>query len=104
MTREEALAKAATRWWETATAREIFEFQVAEPLLCVPFDVYHKAAEDTLGRPVFTHEFAKPQWLLEELAGRREPLDPMDSLRAIVGPDKPIVEVVAPGGDGKGEG
>jgi len=96
MTRDEAIAKAATKWWESATDREIAEFQLNEDLLCVPFARYHEAVTNALGRPVYTHEFARPQWLLDELAGKREALDPMDSLRQIVGPDKPIIEIESP--------
>ena len=103
MTREEALAKAATRWWESATDREIAEFQLAEPLLCLPFGEFHRAVEAVLGRPVWTHEFARFDWLLAELRGEREALDPMDSLRAIVGPDKPVIVVEVPGTRPEGE-
>jgi len=90
MTRDEAIALAKTGWWRTKSPREIAEFQLREPKLCMDFSDYHKAVEDALGRPVFTHEFARPQWLLDELAGKREPLDPIDSLRMIA-PDKEIV-------------
>lgn len=69
MTKDEALAKAATKWWETATHREIAEFQLNEPLLCCPFGVFHEAVEKTLGRPVWTHEFAHQDLLRVELAG-----------------------------------
>lgn len=36
----------------------------------MPFDVFHKAVEDTLGRPVFTHEFAGTS-IMEELRGEK---------------------------------
>lgn len=92
MTKDEALAKIATHWWEHATPREIAEFQLREPLLCMPFGDFHKAVETVLGRGVFTHEFARPAWLIDEMEGRREPLDPVDSLRAIA-PDKEVIVV-----------
>lgn len=71
-TRAQALALASTNWWEHATDREIAEFQLNEPLLCMPFDRFHEAVEKALGRPVFTHEFAFGG-LLEELNGERPP-------------------------------
>jgi hypothetical protein len=39
----------------------------------MPFDVFHKAIEKTLGRPVFTHEFAFSDSLKKELYGEKEP-------------------------------
>ena len=73
MTKEEALAKVATKWWETATTREIVEFQLFEDRLCMPFGDFHGAVEKELGRPVFTHEFAEPARLREEFRGTRPP-------------------------------
>lgn len=58
MTYEEAIAKAETGWWKTATPREIVAFQLYEPLLCMDFGDFHGAMEKALGRPVWTHEFA----------------------------------------------
>lgn len=45
---------------------EIFLFQIHQECLSVPFDLFHKATESVLGRAVFTHEFAKPEFLLKE--------------------------------------
>lgn len=91
MTKDEAIALAKTGWWRTKSPREIAEFQLREPRLCMDFSEYHEAVEKALGRPVFTHEFVRPDWLLDELAGKREALDPLDSLRAIAGPEKEII-------------
>lgn len=60
------IAKAETGWWKTATPREIVAFQLYEPLLCMPFNDYQAAVEAALGRPVWTHEFAQPQYLRVE--------------------------------------
>ena len=39
----------------------------------MPFDVFHKAVEETLGRPVFTHEFGlNLDGLCKELAGEQK--------------------------------
>lgn len=95
MTKDEAIAKAETAWWRSASDREIVEFQLYEPLLCMPFSDFHGATERVLGRPVFSHEFARPEWLQAEFEGRREPLDPIDSLKALA-PNAKVVEITVP--------
>jgi hypothetical protein len=57
MTKENAIALAESKFWEGMTHRKIAEFQMCEEKLCMPFSVFHEAVEETLGRPVFTHEF-----------------------------------------------
>lgn len=69
MTREQAIALAESKFWEPMSFRERAEFQLHEPLLCMPFDVFHEAVEKALGRPVFTHEFAFMDLLKVELRG-----------------------------------
>lgn len=72
MTREQAIALAGSHFWETMTPSEIVRFQLFEELLCMPFDVFHKAIEEALGRPVFTHEFAF-DGLKKEFLGEKAP-------------------------------
>ena len=69
MTRKQALALTATKFWEEMDDDARFRFQVNEDRLCMPFDVFHKAAEVALGRGVWTHEFASPETLWKEYAG-----------------------------------
>lgn len=70
MTKEEAIALGETKFWEKMTHREIAVFQMNEPLLCMPFGVFHEAIEKTLERPVFTHEFAmNKDGIMKELMG-----------------------------------
>ena len=70
MTLEAALAMEKTHWWETASAREIAMFQMFEGRLVCPFDVFQQAVEDTLKRPVWTHEFGmNVEGLKKELLG-----------------------------------
>ncbi len=57
MTKAESLAKYDSKFWEPMTYVERAKFQLFEPLLCMPFDVFHEAVEKALGRPVYTHEF-----------------------------------------------
>lgn len=49
-------------------------FQLFEPLLCMPFDIFHEAVEKTLNRSVFTHEFGL-NWkgLQKEILGEKDP-------------------------------
>ena len=57
MTKEEAIALHDSKFYETMSYKERAMFQMFEPLLCMPFSVFHEAVEKTLGRPVWTHEF-----------------------------------------------
>jgi len=45
-----------SKFWETMSDREIAEFQLFEPILCMPFNVFHKALQKTLNRPIQTIE------------------------------------------------
>lgn len=56
--REKAVALFNSGWWKDKTPREIASFQLFIDELAVPFEVFHKALEDSLGRPVWTHELA----------------------------------------------
>ena len=69
LTREQAVELGKSGFWAELTAREIAEFQLFTEQLCMPFDVFHKAIEEALGRPVWTHEFASAGTLRAELRG-----------------------------------
>lgn len=73
LTKEQALAFFENKLYEGWTDRQIAEFQIEQDRLCMPFDVFHKAIEKTLDRPVFTHEFAFADNLKKELYGEKEP-------------------------------
>lgn len=66
MTREDAVKMAESKWYEKKRAEEIVAFQLYEERLCMPFPLFHKAVEEALGRPVFTHEFAYAENLKKE--------------------------------------
>jgi len=66
----EAVAFHDSGAWKEMTPEERFRFQLNQALLCMPFSEYHKAAEESLGRPVWTHEFADLQSLRDELDGK----------------------------------
>ena len=80
LTKEQAIAFHDSEVWKDWTSRQIAEFQMEQDKLCVPFDVFHKAMEDTLGRPVWTHEFAFIDNLRKELYGEK----PAPTLKEII--------------------
>lgn len=93
--REKAIELAETKWWEGKSAREIARHQLFTAELCCPFGVFHKAVEESLGRPVFTHEFgANWEGLCREFLGEGDP----PTLQEIIGMlgDKTVVVVVDP--------
>lgn len=74
--KDKAIELANTHWWESATHREIAEFQLFTTELCCPFTIFHEAVEKSLGRPVFTHEFGSNGYnnlVLEFLGVRKAP-------------------------------
>ena len=78
---EEALEWDAAKWWIGLDDRTVALAQLRQSLLCMPFDLFHKAVEGAAGVPVWTHEFAEPERLIrmiEDESGRTE--DPVSSL------------------------
>lgn len=73
ITKDQAIALAETEFWKEMTPRQIAEFQMEARLLCMPFAVFHKAVEEALGRPVWTHEFAFPELRAELLGNKPAP-------------------------------
>ncbi len=73
MTKEEAIALFESKFWESMSHEDRAMFQICEPLLCMPFNVFHEAVEKTLGRPVYTHEFClNMQGLKKEILGDKQ--------------------------------
>lgn len=71
LTQEQAKAFFDTGAWQRMTARERAVFQIEQDRLCMPFGEFHKAIEEALGRPVWTHEFGlNRDGLRAELAGK----------------------------------
>jgi hypothetical protein len=67
--KEKAIQLAKTEWWKTVTPLEAFLFQMQTKELCMDFGDFQGAAEQILGRPVWTHEFANLSALMAELKG-----------------------------------
>ena len=49
--------------YKKLTEEEQFLFQINEKYLAMPWDVFHSATEKALNRPVWTHEFADPEYI-----------------------------------------
>lgn len=90
LTREQAIAFAENKAYEGWTPKQIAEFQLHQQKLCMPMDVFHKAIEEALGRPVFTHEFAWPELLIKELDGDR-PAPTMQEVLEMIPAEKRII-------------
>ena len=74
LTKEQAIKFGENKCYENMSYRQIAEFQMEQDRLCMPFDIFHEAIEKTLGRPVFTHEFAlNREGLKKELFGEKQP-------------------------------
>lgn len=70
LTREEAIAFHESGEWQDMRPIDRARFQLEQRKLCMPFGVFHEAMEEALGRPVWTHEFAKPDILKAEFYER----------------------------------
>ncbi len=71
--KEKAIELAESGWWKEQTAREICLFQLFVKELCMDFSDFHKAIEESLGRPVFTHEFGlNYEGIVDEFMGNKE--------------------------------
>ena len=66
LTKEDALDLYNSNEWKEWSSEKIVDFQLSQEILCMPFKVFHKAVEDVLNRPVWTHEFAFREKLIEE--------------------------------------
>ena len=85
MIKGQAIELCNSGWWKEKTAREIVEFQLYENKLCMPFDEFHKAITEALGRSVWTHEFADQKGLQAEYEGKREhEYNPIQSAKRIL--------------------
>lgn len=88
--KERAIRLAKTNWWEGKSAKEIAVFQLFTEELCMPFDLFHKAIEEALGRPVYTHEFGSSGHLEAELLGEK-PAPTTEDIIGMLPADKVVV-------------
>lgn len=91
MNKEQAIELGNSHFWEKMTPLEIAKFQLFEPLLCMPFSVFHEAIEKALGREVWTHEFGMNlEGLKRELMGEA-PMPTLDEIMDLIPEEKRII-------------
>lgn len=99
MTEEQAIAFAKNKLYECMTDRQIAELQLEQDRLCMPFDVFHKALESALGRPVYTHEIGLDRGeLIKELRGEK-PAPTLEEILGLIPKEKLVVVEMKEGGD-----
>lgn len=90
LTKSQALRLYESGFWNDMKAQDIARFQLFEDRLCMPFDVFQQAMQETLGRSVCTHEFASPDLLRSELLGERD-APSFQEILALIPEDKLIL-------------
>lgn len=85
--RELAIDMAQSGWWKDKPTRIVAEFQLHTAELCMDFGSFHGVMEEALGRPVWTHEFARPDLLRAELRGK-SPAPSFDEIMSAIPAEK----------------
>ena len=93
LTKEQAVALYESKFWEPMSALERATFQLSQSRLCMPFAVFHAAVEETLGRSVWTHEFANVEALVAELLGDR-PAPTFDEIVNMIPEEKRLIVAI----------
>lgn len=91
--KDKAIALFDSGWWKDRPARELAMFQMFTQELSMPFEVFHKALEETLGRPVWTHELGlNADGIQKELIGET-PAPTIDDILNLIPKDKWILVI-----------
>jgi hypothetical protein len=80
LTKDQAIAFYHSNVWLDWDAERIVRFQLFQKKLCMPLGVFYKAITEVLGRPIYSHEFAFRDAIVEEYLGVR----PMPSLQEVL--------------------
>ncbi|HTY25598.1 MAG TPA: hypothetical protein VMC85_20885 [Desulfomonilaceae bacterium] len=91
--RDAAIALFESGWWKTKTPKEIVDFQLFVDELCMEFSDFHGAVEKVLNRPIWTHEFAFRDSLVDELLGDK-PAPTFQQILDLIPEEKRIIVVV----------
>jgi hypothetical protein len=84
LTHETALALSETGWWKLYPPRDVALAQLRQERLCMPFDEFQRLVVQVIGGPVFTHELAYPEKLIERIeSGRKGGVNPFVSLAEV---------------------
>jgi hypothetical protein len=91
--RDRGIALSQTEWWVGRGAREIARFQLFTRELCMPFQLFHQALEEALGRPVFIHELGlNTDGIIHEFIGEADP-PTLDEILALLPSDRPSLMI-----------
>ena len=90
LTKEQAIKIFESGLWRDMTDEQIVKFQLFQKRLCMPFDVFHGAMTNVLGREIWTHEFANSENLEKEYLGGK-PAPSFDEILALIPAGKAIV-------------
>lgn len=87
ITKEQAIAIYDSKEWEKWTYEEKVKFQLFQDRLAMPFDKFHEAMENVLGRSIWTHEFAGRDSLIKEYL-REKPAPDFNQIMSLIPKDK----------------
>ena len=90
--KDTAIRMAGSNWWDIMTDEQVVGFQLFQDRLCMPFGDFQSAVERVLGRPVWTHEFARPDGMRNEFLGQRK-APSFEEILAIIPPEKRLIIV-----------
>jgi hypothetical protein len=71
LTKDQAIAFYHSNVWVDWDVQRIVRFQLFQKKLCMPLNVFYKAITEVLGRPIYSHEFAFRDVIVEEYLGVR---------------------------------
>lgn len=94
LTIQQALEMANSKWWEGMSDKDVAAFQLHQPMLCMPFDVFHATVERALGRPVFTHEFGYAMEAMRSEIRGDAPAPTLEQIMDLIPIDKRVIAVV----------
>ena len=99
ITEEQAIRLGNSGFWNHVPAKELARFQLENKRLCMPFSVFHRALEEALGRPVYTHEMGL-NWngLVAECNGET-PAPSLDDILNLIPPEKRVMVVIGEAND-----
>lgn len=98
LTEQEAIAFFNSDEWKAWDHEQIVKLQLFQDRLCIPFDRFHEAVEAVLGRPVWTHEFAFQDGLIQEYFGTK-PTATIQEIIDLIPKTKQIVILLGKEGD-----
>ena len=57
ITKRSAISLDNSKFWNKMSSEDIARFQLHQPVLCMPFDLFHECMEILFDMPIHTHEF-----------------------------------------------